>query len=88
MLLTGSADKTARLVGHFHRAAAAGLQWSYRGSYRCLFTPDGQKIVTTSLDKTVRTWITDYNDLLAYACTLVGRRSYPGRTRTVRGFRR
>jgi WD40 repeat protein len=37
------------------------------------FTPDGKKIVTTSMDKTVRTWIADYNDLVAYACTLVGR---------------
>jgi len=36
------------------------------------FLPGGQRIVTASLDGTIRTWITDYNDLLAYACTRVG----------------
>jgi WD40 repeat protein len=73
LLLTGSADKTARLwditsgqllrVFSGHTAAVTSVA----------FTPDGKKIVTTSLDKSVRTWITDYNDLLAYACSRVGR---------------
>jgi WD40 repeat protein len=72
LLLTGSADKTAmlweipsgRLLRVFtgHGASVTSV----------VFSPDGQSIVTTSEDKTIRTWITDYNDLLAYACTLVG----------------
>ncbi len=36
------------------------------------FLPGGQRIMTSSMDGTIRTWITDYNDLLAYACTRVG----------------
>jgi len=72
-LLTGSADKTARLwditsgqllrVFSGHTASVTSVN----------FTSDGKRIVTTSLDKSVRTWITDYNDLLAYACSRVGR---------------
>jgi WD40 repeat protein len=72
LLLTGSADKTARLsdiasgrllrIFTGHTASVTGVA----------FTPDGKRIVTTSEDKTIRTWITDYNDLLVHACTLVG----------------
>jgi len=72
-LLTGSADKTARLwdissgqllrVFSGHSAAISSVA----------FSPDGKRIITTSLDKSVRTWITDYNDLVAYACSRLGR---------------
>jgi WD40 repeat protein len=72
LLLTGSADKTARSWD----IASGRLLRIFTGHTASVtsvaFTPDGKKIVTTSEDKTVRTWITDYNDLLAYACTLVG----------------
>ncbi len=72
LLLTGSADKTAMLW----EIASGRLLRVFTGHSASVtsvaFTPDGQKIVTTSEDKTIRTWITDYNDLLAYACTLVG----------------
>jgi WD40 repeat protein len=36
------------------------------------FTRDGKRIVSGSLDKTIRTWITDCNDFLVYACSRVG----------------
>jgi WD40 repeat protein len=71
LLLTGSADKTAMLW----EIASGRLLRVFTGHAASVtsvaFLPDGQKIVTTSEDKTIRTWITDYNDLLAYACTLV-----------------
>ena len=35
--------------------------------------PDGKHIVTASMDRTIRVWLTDYRDLIDYACTRVGR---------------
>jgi WD40 repeat protein len=73
LLLTGSADKTARLWDVSSGQLLRVLSGHTAAVTSVAFTPDGKRIVTTSLDKTVRTWITDYNDLLAYACSRVGR---------------
>ncbi|PKO19197.1 MAG: hypothetical protein CVU39_01205 [Chloroflexi bacterium HGW-Chloroflexi-10] len=70
-LLLTSSDKTARLWD-----ISTGQQLRVYSGHTAVissvsFTPDGKRIVTGSLDKTIRTWITDYNDLLSYACSRV-----------------
>jgi len=73
LLLTGSEDKTARLWD----ISTGQLLRVFSGHHATItnvaFSPDGKYIVTASMDKTIRTWITDYNGLIAYACTRVGR---------------
>jgi WD40 repeat protein len=72
LLLTGSADKTARLWDLSTGQLLRILSGHTAAVTSVAFTPDGKRIITGSLDKTIRTWIADYNDLLAYACSRVG----------------
>ncbi|MFN2215551.1 MAG: toll/interleukin-1 receptor domain-containing protein [Anaerolineales bacterium] len=73
LLLTGSADKTAKLWD----IASGKLLRTFNGHTaevtNVAFMPDGKHIVTASLDGTIRVWQTDYRDLVDYACTRVGR---------------
>jgi WD40 repeat protein len=72
-VLTGSADKTARLwnaadgqevrryVGHADALSAVA------------FSRDGRYVLTGSTDKTARIWLTDAQDIIRLACSLLGR---------------
>jgi len=73
LLLSGSADKTARLWDIASGQLMRTFSGHTAGVISVAFMPDGKHIVTASLDKTIRVWLTDYRDLVDFACSRVGR---------------
>ena len=56
LLVTASADKTARLW-EASSGKAIGLPMQHNGEVKsAAFSPDGQRVVTASADKTARLW--------------------------------
>jgi WD40 repeat protein len=68
-VLTGSADKTAKLWDAATGAEVRTFSGHTDSVTSVAFSPDGKYVLTGSYDNTARLWDTDYRNTITWACS-------------------
>jgi WD40 repeat protein len=72
-VLTGSADRTAKLWDVSTGKEIRTFSGHSDTIFAVAFSPDGQYIVTAADDKTARIWDVDYHKTVELACSVLSR---------------